>query len=97
MPRYKPKGKPTAKESAHMADVASLPCCISGVWPVQVHHITECGRRLGNPWVLPLSVEEHTNINSVPFLEQLEYCRKTYKKLGKVMPEPITKIVRKYE
>jgi hypothetical protein len=53
------KKPPTKAESAHMARVAELPCCVCGDWPVHIHHITQCGRRLGHKFTLPLCPECH--------------------------------------
>ena len=53
------KIKPNKAESARMAKVAELPCCICGDFPVEVHHITQCGRRLGHKFTLPLCYEDH--------------------------------------
>ncbi len=95
MSRYNPKGKPTKQEFAHMWNVAQMPCIVTGRSDVQIHHITEGGRRLGNFWVLPLSVETHRNISKIPFAEQMELCREVYKRLGQKFPEPPTKIVKR--
>ncbi len=91
--RYNKKKKPTKAESEHMDMVAQLSCCKCGERTVQIHHITEGGRRLGNFWVLPLCIPHHMTIND--FQYQLELCRKIYKCLGKVMPEPTTKIIKR--
>jgi len=53
------KKPPTKSELAWMARVSELPCCICGDFPVQVHHITQSGRRLGHRFTLPLCVEDH--------------------------------------
>lgn len=91
--RFNKKKKPTIKESDHMDMVAKFPCCKCGKLPIQVHHITEGGRRLGNFWILPLCSPCHKAINN--FQKQLELCRYVYIALGKTMPEPTTKIVRR--
>ena len=54
-----PKKPATKKEKEWMAKVAELPCCICGDFPVEVHHITQCGRRLGHYFTLPLCTEDH--------------------------------------
>ncbi len=53
------KKKPTKAESERMGRVAQLPCCVCGDYPVEVHHITQCGRRLGHKFTLPLCTEDH--------------------------------------
>lgn len=53
------KKQPTKAESEHMAKVKELPCVICGNWPVDVHHITHCGRRLGHKYTLPLCFDDH--------------------------------------
>lgn len=56
-----PKKKPATKaEKLHMSRVASLPCVIcEHPPPSECHHITECGRRLGHMFTLPLCVNCH--------------------------------------
>lgn len=49
----------TKEEKARMAKVSALPCCVCGAYPVEVHHITKFGRRLGHMFTLPLCVEDH--------------------------------------
>ena len=57
---YMAKKKPANKEEkARMGKVAQLPCCVCGDYPVEVHHITQCGRRLGHMFTLPLCTEDH--------------------------------------
>lgn len=76
-----------------MNEVASLSCIVTGERPVQIHHLVECGRRLGNDYVLPLSIEQHRDIYEIPFAEQLELCKLIYQKLGREWVNPPTKIV----
>ena len=89
--RYNKKRKPTILEADHMRAVAQFPCAKCGSRPVQVHHITECGRRLGNFYTIPLCIDHHRTIND--FQNQMELCRIMYRKLGKTMPEPTTKVI----
>ena len=49
----------TAKEKRHMARVAALPCCLCGTIGVQVHHITENGRRISHFITIGLCVDCH--------------------------------------
>ena len=92
MPRYNPKGTaPTKAEKALMAAVKCMGCIKCQKTPVDIHHITEGGRRLGHAWILPLCAYCHRWINN--FLEQMALCRELYLSLGEVMPEPVTKIV----
>jgi len=53
------KKKPTKDEFERMAKVSQLPCIVCGKRPVEVHHITQCGRRLGHMFTLPLCVNCH--------------------------------------
>lgn len=53
------KKKPTKSESAWMARVAELDCCVCGAYGVHIHHITQSGRRLGHKFTLPLCPECH--------------------------------------
>jgi hypothetical protein len=95
MKRYNPKGKPTKAELDWMSKVASLPCVITGTREIQLHHLVECGRRLGNDYVLPLSVETHLDIYKITFAEQLELCKLVYERLGREWIDLPTKIVKR--
>ncbi len=97
MKRFNKKRKPTKAESEWMDKVASLPCMVTGRNDIQLHHITENGRRLGNDYVIPLSVETHRDIYKIPFAEQIELCKQVYERLGREWKEPTTKIVRAYD
>ena len=58
-PRIKP-GR--VKDPAYLAKVASLPCCVCGAHPVEVHHIrTGCGmgQKAGDDQTLPLCPRHH--------------------------------------
>lgn len=64
--RMKPKAgaEPTAKQKAHMARVAQLPCVKCGAWPVQVHHVTASSYVMGrlpknDELVVPLCPKHH--------------------------------------
>ena len=57
------------KDKAHLAYVAQQPCCISGHWPVVVHHLMErfpdkIGRR-DYKYTIPLAPEFHNNARGV--------------------------------
>ena len=57
--RIKPRRK---KDPAHLARVASLPCCVCGVSPVEVHHIRSgmgMGQRAGDDETIPLCPWHH--------------------------------------
>lgn len=49
----------TMLEKRWMALVSQQPCVICGDWPVEVHHITAGGRRLGNFFTLSLCTFHH--------------------------------------
>jgi hypothetical protein len=53
--------KPNAAERAHMAQVASLPCCVCGYWLVEVHHLTGAGMalRASHYDTIPLCAQHH--------------------------------------
>ncbi len=54
------KKKPATKEeSEHLARIKELHCVICKDEPVDVHHITKCGRRLGHKFTLPLCFDCH--------------------------------------
>jgi len=95
MSRYNPKGNPKKQELELMAIVKQMPCFRCGSKPVDVHHLVECGRRLGGMYVLPLCKLHHKNIYELTFAEQMEECRKMYKGIGLKFQEPPTKIVRR--
>lgn len=95
MKRYNRKRKLTKEEVTFIMRVAQMPCIVTGQSDIQIHHITECGRRLGNYYILPLSVETHRHISRIPFAEQIELCKKVYEKLGLKFIEPPSKVVRR--
>ena len=41
------KKAPTAEERRHMDRVAQMPCLVCGAWPVELHHVTSRGTRMG--------------------------------------------------
>lgn len=52
----------SAKGARHMGRVASLPCCVCGAQPVEVHHILEGrtpGRRSPDWLAIPLCPDCH--------------------------------------
>lgn len=52
--------KPATKEEKEWMDaISQLPCVICHARPVEVHHITRCGRRMGHLYTLPLCVNCH--------------------------------------
>ena len=64
-----PKPPRPIRDRKHLAFVASLPCCVSGWIPVQVHHLLRTpekamGRRSGDNHVIPLHWEMHTRLHS---------------------------------
>lgn len=93
MKRYNKKKAPTKAESEWMEQVAQLCCVVTGERGVQIHHLVECGRRLGNDYVLPVSVFTHRDIYKFSFAEQLELCKQVWDKLGREWQEPVSKIV----
>ena len=97
--------KPATKaEKEFMAKVKELPCIVCGYYPVDCHHITEGGRRLGNMYCLPLCFDHHEGqIFSIgnhkkSFIKkygtELELLEKVYKKLGMVYVPKQSKIVK---
>lgn len=98
--------KPTTRERIFMAQVKELPCVICGHSPVEVHHITERGRRLGNMFCLPLCVLDHRGDRGFSgkdrqqwdksLSNQLFLLEKIYKVLGQEPPIYKTKVVRRY-
>lgn len=93
MKRYNPKRAPTKTELDWMSKVALLPCVVTGERGVQIHHLVECGRRLGNYYVLPVSVFTHRDIYKLSFAEQLEMCKQVWVKLGREWKSPPSKVV----
>lgn len=64
------KGKPTPRikpgrvgNPKHLAWIASLPCCVCGARPVEVHHIRDgqvgTGQRAGDDETIPLCPAHH--------------------------------------
>lgn len=54
----------TKKEREHIIKIKELACIICGYPPPSdCHHITECGRRLGHMFTLPLCMECHRGRN----------------------------------
>lgn len=56
--------EPTAKQKAHMARVAQLPCLVCGARPVHVHHVTASSHVMGrlpknDELVAPLCPRHH--------------------------------------
>ena len=58
----------TKAEKLHMAKVSLLPCAVAAkaalindgcAGRVEVHHLTKCGRRLGNYFTIPLCGKHH--------------------------------------
>lgn len=46
-------------EQTHMGRVKAMPCRTCGDKPVEVHHVLEQGKRIGNNTVIPLCVPCH--------------------------------------
>lgn len=56
------KKKPTKIEKQHMALVASIPCCVCGAMPVNVHHIRTgqgIGMKASSFETIPLCYNHH--------------------------------------
>ena len=96
--------KPATKlEKQHMARISQMPCCICADFPVHVHHITNCGRRLGNLFTLPLCPRCHvgddgfSGINSSAWdkslSNQLELMAVLYLQHSIEIPQRVNKIV----
>jgi len=93
MKRYNPRGKATKEERAWMDRVAQERCCGCGAHQIQVHHVTEGFRRLGNFYCFALCLTCHPLVDAKGFQWELEQCRQTHKRLGRKFTEPPTKIV----
>lgn len=92
--RYnKKESNPSKEELEWMGKVAQLSCIVTSQAGVQVHHITERGRRLGNFYVLPVMPEVHAKISVFPFAEQKRMCKRVWQILGREWVEPPTKVV----
>jgi hypothetical protein len=94
----------TRDESAHLAAIKHLPCIICHRPPIsEAHHITQCGRRLGHYFTLPLCIDCHrgndgfSGINRSAWdkslKNQLELLAQTYKALERGMPPEVKKII----
>lgn len=64
--RIKPKAR---KDKKHLAFVAQQPCCVTGRWPVVVHHLMErfpdkIGRR-DDKYAIPIVPEYHNHARGV--------------------------------
>lgn len=60
LPKHSKKWKPAdKKQKQRMALLKSVPCCACGAWDVEIHHITDCGRRIGHDATIPLCVSCH--------------------------------------
>lgn len=61
IPKRSKKWKaPTLEESQHLQVVKSYPCCVCNRGaPSEAHHITDCGRRRGHYYTIPLCPEHH--------------------------------------
>lgn len=60
--RIKRSKQKTADERKHMARIGSMPCCICGAQPVEVHHLRSqvgMGRKASHFQTLPLCTEHH--------------------------------------
>lgn len=72
----------------------------------EFHHITDCGRRLGHEFGLPLSVENHRGARGFSGKDrdywdkslgnQLRLMKKVYLVLDREAPEYKSKVVRRY-
>lgn len=90
--RYHAKGRMSKAEKSHLESVANMQCIVTGRNDVQIQHITECGRRLGHMYILPLSVKTHAEIYKIPFKEQMELCKEVYRRLNLEWKEPPSKL-----
>ena len=56
--------RPNAEESKRMGRIKELPCIVCRhAAPSDCHHITDCGRRLGHMFTLPLCYDCHRGDN----------------------------------
>jgi hypothetical protein len=93
----------TVAEKAFMARIKEMDCIACGNWGVDCHHITSCGRRLGNMYCLPLCPMCHRfgeiSIKaSVPKFEkfwkrtQIEMLQEVYQILGMEYVPKVSKV-----
>lgn len=93
----------TAIEKRFMAQIKHLNCIICGDWPVDCHHITQTGRRLGNFFCLPLCPNCHRGANGFSgnnreawdksVENQLKLLKKVCDKLDVPVPEYRSKVI----
>ena len=84
---------PNKAESEHMLRVKALPCVICKHHPPSdCHHITDCGRRIGHMFTIPLCYEDHRGKRGFSGMDrgawdkslsnQLELLKLTMERLG---------------
>jgi len=74
--KVKRKPAPPAIEKRHLARVAAMPCLVTGMRPVQVHHVTGYADRMGriartNRCVVPLHFTMHKHEGGPRSVERL--------------------------
>jgi hypothetical protein len=94
-------------EKEFILKIKNMPCCICNASaPSEADHVTDRGRRLGHEWLIPLCVSCHRGQNGYTShkctwdkssANQFKLCKKTYEKLGLVMPMPYSKLPNYYE
>ena len=56
--------------------VASLPCCICGDFPIEVHHIRLLGEKRNHMKTIPLCVLHHRGRKGIHYLGKKEWRRR---------------------
>lgn len=90
-------------EKEHLLAVKELDCCVCGAHgPSDAHHLTQCGRRLGHEFVIPLCYECHRgdggfsgknrNAWDKSIFNQIRLVIETYKALGQNPPEKVKEV-----
>jgi hypothetical protein len=97
----------TKQEKEFMAWIKAQPCIACQIYDktikygVDCHHITECGRRLGNLFCLPLCKVHHTGEKGFTgnkrviktFKQQMDLLAVVYLARGEEIPHRVSKIV----
>jgi len=54
------------RDRKYLAFVASQPCCVTGEWPVTVHHVRFCGSPRDDRRTIPLVARLHMRTHETP-------------------------------
>jgi hypothetical protein len=80
-PGPKPKKSKSKAEKDHLNLVASLPCMVCNIHPVNVHHIRESGEPRDHYKTIPLCPDHHQGYLGIHYLGKKEF----YKRFGHEM------------